>query len=315
MSELAFNLNGDPFEVPANAAGWRVRRMKQKGAPEVVYGRNGTPLVLPIEADLDDVRNEVGAPGRYRLDPVDESNRPINGASAGYVFVHAEQHAPAVTQSSRSEPSDNIIIEAMRMNAEIARSVVDRFPQMVEAAATLLRAADGAGLPKREPRDQDFEDDDDEDESNETVAKPAGLDLPALFAQLAPVLTMLMNKNKLDVASVIDWRKAAPDAKKLPPKSERAPRPEGPGDATASTTDAKAAATTELPPIPPEMMAHFIAIQAALKPDEAALARQVASDLTPVELHSWVQELGKLTVPQAVQKIRVLISGNTEAVS
>src|SRR5262245_19578109 len=88
MSELAFNLNGDAFEVPPNAAGWRVRKMKHKGAPEVAYGRNGQPLVLPLEADMDDLRAEVTAPGRYRVDPVDESNKPIEGAPAGYVFVH-----------------------------------------------------------------------------------------------------------------------------------------------------------------------------------------------------------------------------------
>jgi len=49
MSELAFNLNGEPFEVPGTAISWRVRKLKPKGAPEVVYGREGTPLVLPID--------------------------------------------------------------------------------------------------------------------------------------------------------------------------------------------------------------------------------------------------------------------------
>ena len=48
MSDLAFNINGEPFEVPATASGWRVRRMKLKGPPEVVYGRDGLPLVLPL---------------------------------------------------------------------------------------------------------------------------------------------------------------------------------------------------------------------------------------------------------------------------
>ncbi len=38
MAELAFNHNGDPFEVPAEAVAWRVRRIKGRGAPEVVYG-------------------------------------------------------------------------------------------------------------------------------------------------------------------------------------------------------------------------------------------------------------------------------------
>ena len=158
MSELAFNLNGDPFDVPPNAVGWRVRKMKSKGAPEVAYGRNGQPLVLPLEADVDDLRAEVGTPGRYRLDPIDDNSKPIANASAGYVYVHdLAPSAPVAAASSTPlaplpSPSDNIVVEAMRMNAEIARSVVDRFPQMLEAAATLIRAADGAGLPAREPR-------------------------------------------------------------------------------------------------------------------------------------------------------------------
>ena len=50
-------------------------------------------------------------------------------------------------------------------------------------------------------------------------------------------------------------------------------------------------------------------------PEEAALAREVASTLGPSELRGWFDELSKLSVPQAVQKIRVLIAGNTEAVS
>lgn len=309
MSELAFNLNGDPFEVPANAAGWRVRRMKQKGAPEVVYGRNGLPLVLPIEAELDDVRQEVGAPGRYRLDPVDEASRPIAGAPAGYVFVHADQQPTAMTSSSsRCEPSENVVIEAMRMNAEIARSVVDRFPQMVEAAATLLRAADGAGLPKREPRELVFDDEEEEEEEEESIeatSRPAGIDLSSVIAQVVPMIVMALGKGKVDVASVLDWRKAASKPTKTIPATTQ-PEP------TKETTDSAPAADA-LPPIDPQTMTHFIAIQSALKPDEAALAREVASNLSPTELRAWFDELSKLSVPQAVQKIRVLIAGNTEA--
>ncbi len=309
-SELAFNLNGEPFEVSANAVGWRVRRMKSKGAPEVVYGRNGLPLVLPIEADLDDVRTETGIPGRYRLDPVDESNRPIANASAGYVYVHEHRIEAAAERTAGTTTTESIVIEAMRMNAEIARSVVDGFPQMVEAAATLLRAPDGAGLPKREPRDNNEEDD--EEESTEATPRATqGFDLSAVIAQVLPMVMMSLSKSKLDVASVLDWRKATPqgETKKLATKAER---PDGPGDGATTKTPHDASA---LPPIDPQTMAHFIAIQSALKPDEAALARQVASELAPAELRAWFDELSKLSVPQAVQKIRVLIAGNTEAVS
>lgn len=319
MSELAFNMNGEPFDVPANATGWRVRRMKHKGAPEVVYGREGLPLILPIEADIDDLRREVGTTGRYRLDPV-EGHRPIPNASSGYVFVHDEQPATVAATNSLPPPSDNIVIEAMRMNSEIARSVVDRFPQMLEAAATLLRAADGAGLPSRESRVNDEDGDDQED--REEGDAPAGFDLNALVAQVVPMLIAGLASGKVKMpglASMFDWRKAAPASaaakpvrqKSLHQTSDAVPEPIN-EDAHKSTQKHDDSA---LPSIDPETMAHFIAVQSALKPEEAELARSVAADLSPAQLRSWFDELKKLSVPQAVQKIRVLIAGNTEAVS
>jgi hypothetical protein len=41
-----------------------VRRMKPRGAPELVYGRDGRPLTVPIEAEIEDLREAVGAPVR-----------------------------------------------------------------------------------------------------------------------------------------------------------------------------------------------------------------------------------------------------------
>ena len=72
MSELAFNANGESFEIPATVTAWRVRRMKPRGAPELVYGRDGRPLTVGIEADIDDLREAVGASGKYRLDPIND---------------------------------------------------------------------------------------------------------------------------------------------------------------------------------------------------------------------------------------------------
>ena len=61
MSELASNVNGDPFEVLAPTRGCRVRRMKHKGAsPEA-------RVVLPIEAEVEDPQREVGATDLYRV--------------------------------------------------------------------------------------------------------------------------------------------------------------------------------------------------------------------------------------------------------
>ncbi len=57
----------------------------------------------------------------------------------------------------------------MRLNTELAKSVIDQFPAMMMSAAELLRAADGAGLPARQPlrtpeTDDDTENDEDDDE-------------------------------------------------------------------------------------------------------------------------------------------------------
>src|SRR5215468_10573464 len=97
MFELAYNVNGEPFEVPPTMAAWRVRKLKPKGAPEVVYGRDGLPLFLAMDADLEDLRHEAPAPadGKYRLDPVDEHNRPVLNAQSSYVCLHPFVREPA----------------------------------------------------------------------------------------------------------------------------------------------------------------------------------------------------------------------------
>ncbi|MBX3156771.1 MAG: hypothetical protein KF773_12265 [Deltaproteobacteria bacterium] len=299
-------MNGEPFEVPVTATGWRVRRMKHKGAPEVVYGRDGLPLVLPLEADVEDLRREVETPGRYRVDPVD-GHRPIANAPAGYVVVHndgSNEPRVAATANKLPAPSDNVVIEAMRMNAEIARAVVEKFPLMLEASATLLRAADGAGLPSRQPRLSDELDDGDGDDDTEPAEKRPAFDLHALATQLIPVLAAALGNVKMPgLGEILDWRKAATAAtsKAKPAKTAKA---------VEAAEVVPENATDVLPPIDPQTMAHFIAVQSALAPEEAAIAREVAKELSAAELRAWFDELSKLAVPDAVAKVRKLIAGH-----
>jgi hypothetical protein len=229
----------------------------------------------------------------------------------------AASEAPSGTRNAIGPlgvPSDNIVIEAMRMQSMIATSVVERFPQMMEAAATLLRAADGAGLPAREPRVSDDDEDVSDDENDDEAAPPRpGFDVNALVAQIVPmILVALGNGNtKLPgLGELLDWRKAAPSGKPKA-KAPKTARPDGPGDlgASAAQENVPENATDVLPPIDPQTMAHFIAVQSALTPEEAAIAREVAKDLSAAELRAWFDELSKLSVPDAVAKVRKLISG------
>ena len=303
MSELAFNANGESFEVPANVTGWRVRRMKPRGAPELVYGRDGRPLMIPIESEMEDLRDAVSQLGRYRLDPINEDGRTVEGVPAAYIHVvkPANADVPAPASLERDGHGD-AVREAMRLNTELAKTVIDRFPEMMTAAAELLRAADGAGIPSRQRRvENEAETGEDEDDD----APPAGFDLNAFVGQLVPVLMAgLANGNvKMPkLAAMLDWRKAAVEAgdDEEPPTSK--------GTTKKKTSKQKA---LELPPIEPSMLAHFIAIQSQLTPDEAALAREVAQELEPTELRSWFDELGKLDVADAVTKIRSLINQKT----
>jgi hypothetical protein len=55
-------------------------------------------------------------------------------------------------------------------------------------------------------------------------------------------------------------------------------------------------------------MTHFLAIQAALTPDEANLARATAAELSPADLRTWLAELTQLSVPDAVAKVRAVLA-------
>jgi hypothetical protein len=74
-------------------------------------------------------------------------------------------------------------------------------------------------------------------------------------------------------------------------------------------------ANQELIQIEPAHIRHFLAIHSALTPMEANSICEVAAAFSPAELRVWFSQLVDLTTPQAVQHIRVLLAGNTEAIS
>lgn len=290
MSELAFNLSGEPFEVPSAAVGWRVRKLKHKGAPEVVYGRDGTPLILPIDADMEDLRREARSEGRYRLDPLDDQNRALPDAPAGYVCLHpAERTEPAPTPSPVPQGPDHAIVEAMRMNTELARTIVERFPAMLDSAAGLLRAADGAGLPAREPRGlpEAVEAEPDTEPETEEVAPKAtgwaGL-LETITPLVAPAIMNAIASGKVQipggVGALLDCRRASPKASAAgartastpgvtpaPGPRDPAPARHGTSGARESTPNVERAGTPEVArrstPASQESATHEVTINAS----------------------------------------------------
>jgi len=87
---LAFGVDGDPLDVPAEAVAWRVKRAGRRGRPRPVFDcETGRQLELPLTSTIDDLV-EAGCPAdRYRLEAVDAEGRAIPGVIA-YCEVAAD---------------------------------------------------------------------------------------------------------------------------------------------------------------------------------------------------------------------------------
>jgi hypothetical protein len=204
MSELAFDSNGDPIAFPPAAEELRVRRFRNpgvRGACEVVRDQDGAPIYVPVDTGYAEFLSVVErVPGRYRLDPVDADRGVIGDAVPAYVMVSDPRKT-----GSRGGERDEVIRELVRANVDMARTMTEKFADVMQAAADLLRAADGAGLPRRQPRvepaprnaaveddddrnDEDLEENDgDLEENDESEESP---ELNAMIAQLLPTLQM-----------------------------------------------------------------------------------------------------------------------------
>jgi hypothetical protein len=122
---LACDATGDTFDVPEEAAGWRVKRSKPGsagGAPEIVY-ENARPLTLPLSATHDDLIQRVGGkPGRYRLDLVSAEGRAIKDVPPGVALIEARASAPEEPSSSTSR--DPMMVEITRLLAQLLSETV-----------------------------------------------------------------------------------------------------------------------------------------------------------------------------------------------
>ncbi len=363
MYELAFNNNGERFELPSTAEFWRPRRVRDRGL-EVVYKKDGiVPLILSIDSTADEFRAQVSnAPGKYRLDALDAHHQPLDGVPAAYVVIPRgepaaqpanEASGPAATTVTAPEPGPArergmsetamLLSEVVRVNAEMTRTMAERFSSVMDAAAHLLRAADGAGLPARtppEPRnsgaptepkeDDDADHDGEEDEGDERqmVDKIANVtrNVASAAQALSPIAMMLLGKAPLRNAGA-RTKEARPAAQVRPggarrPATEQSRATPIPAPAPAPEPDIDDASTNadvgrvdddaDDTTLTPEMMGHMAAIRMQLNPDEIAFLTEVYGELTPPEVARWLRELSALSVDEAIERIRAQIAGTRD---
>jgi hypothetical protein len=307
MSELAFNQSGDPFALPEHVSGWRVKRMKPRGAPELVYGTDGHPLVIDRAADMDDLRAAVGQAGRYRLDAVNDEGQIATGVPIAYVHVVQldEKAGAPVGATPIISAQDGALVEAMRLNTSLARTVIDQFPAMMMGTAEILRAADGAGLPARQARiidiaDPSDEDDDTDDAATAGTGSPIFEMLNQIAAQIVPVIVMQLAPK---LGGLLDRGKAlaAPSPNTMDSSAPAKP-------ATAKPT---ASVVPSLAALSPSTLAKLAPIYAQLAPAEVARATKLTAELTPAELNALGEQLAELSTVDALAKVRALIGSES----
>lgn len=321
MSELAFDANGEPITFPADAEELRVRRFRNpgmRGACEVVHDRDGVPLYVPIDTSYVEFRRLVdGVSGRYRLDPTDATRKVISNSTPAYITIAEAPRGAAVVGSDDREC---VIRELARANADMAKTIADRFANVMQAAADLLRAADGAGLPKREPMavpiasEDDEEDDEvDDDDLDGEVDSP---DIAALVGQLLPTVQMWL-ASKAAAKSAAAPPAAAPTPAAVPstPAPAAGPTASGESDAAAGAApggsaptviEASAARNAGLASI--GQAAHLMAIHSRLSAEEKRIVELVMGRMTQEDRRDWLAELGGMAVDDAVALVRSLIA-------
>lgn len=342
MSDLANNIQGEHFSLPATAAYWRVRRLKEgRGAPEVVFGPDGGPLLVAVETDFEAFRAAVEYhPGRYRLDALDETRRPIEGIPAAYVAVPV----PARTARAQAEPlvevpatpaaaapvpnhagpiaigpHDALLAEVIRGQNQLVALMTERFSGFMVSAADLVRAIPHHVLTG--------------------MMTPPPMPPPAPVSPASPPPTDPVGPRNAGSYDPADLEPEAWDGDE--PASEEAAQP--PSSVAAAMTavnnivgevmpvvklfmahrmakarpsprNAAAAAPEPAPPpvapsAEPEPLSlaelrHLDAIDAALTSGEARRHQLVANDLPPPDRRDWFDGLCSLDVEDAVALIR-----------
>lgn len=311
QSELAYNVRGEPFALTEEVTGWLVKLLRAgRGAPGVAYGRDGRPLTLGIDAGHDDLRDSVDISGRYRLDPIDDEGKVVEGLPAAYVQVTLPERnaAPAVDVSALTGLTsvDHALreivranLELARCNTELAKTVVNRQPEVMASTAEILRAADGAGLPRREPAGG-WDDDINDDEHADGADSGPPSTLNAIMNQLAPLIQM---------GSVYLGQKfgapASPQTARTP--SGPIPSRSATGGTTASDIDESTEDAPERAPVA-DIGAHVVAIQQQLTADERRFVEGVIARLTIADMGQWQHQLARMSVEEAVAAIRVEIA-------
>jgi hypothetical protein len=126
---LAFDVDGNPLDIPEEAVAWRVRRNGGRGRPRTIFDpETGLQLDVPITSKIEDLIERGCDPDRYRLEAVDREGRVIPTLVA--IVEVAAVATPAEVSTQPVIPPDADALRQMTLFAG----------QMVEANARTMQA-------------------------------------------------------------------------------------------------------------------------------------------------------------------------------
>ena len=311
MSALSYNIHGERFEPPASMIFWRVRRLKPggRGTPEVVFSPEGLPLLVSREADIEEFRRLVrNAPGRYRLDPVTEDQLACEDGSPAY--LHIEEHVAVEAAPVVTAPHDDLLRTVVAANTEMVRCMSEKFAGVMEAAATLLRAADGAGMPQRDVRNTVIdaapaaEPTIIEVERDETDGELAAI-LKSAVDTVMPLVGHTINTKVLGLSSEQSMALLGAAQPVQTQTQPALPEVETAFDDDADTQTQIVAAPPAPNEAPPRDFAtHLREVEGLLAAKEIAMVRTAVTQMSPQTLLAWRDRLLSLDPAGAAALIR-----------
>jgi len=308
MSDLAYDTNGNPIRPSPDARKWLVKKIRPKAPPQVMF-RNGQRVTLPINGGVQHLRQVVNEAGRFRLVALDELDEPVEGMAEAYVELDAEPSpafvapAPDPLHTTRTalagSPMELLLLETVRANTELARTTIDRIPDILRSSAYLLQTADGAGLPRRPPmRIDDFNDDEEEDDDDFDDDEPAPPQPSLIDVFLRSALAS--GGGLSGFAKLLGAGATTTTTPTTTPSTV--------GEAPP-TTPRNAAPAAPAPPAPADPQAHLLSILAQLTPDERGYAERVFVQLSPEAVRQWHELLLSMSIDDAVKMIRAKAAG------
>jgi hypothetical protein len=149
MLPLARDQHGNAFEIPPEAAFWRVRR-QTGGRPSNVLGPDNEPLYIPIGGDRLDLYAN-GCSGSLRLEAVDGDYHPVE-APVAYVEIASNERPEPRNAASTDGHSDLVRVsfesmtrtmEAMqRAQVERERALAQKERAVTDAQVAMQRSHD-----------------------------------------------------------------------------------------------------------------------------------------------------------------------------